>query len=79
MDVNTVGRMVILVGIAIVALGGTLMLFSRIPFLKDLGSLPGDFRIQGDHFSCFAPIMSMIILSILLSLALNIIVRLINR
>ncbi len=79
MDLNTVGRTVIYVGLAVVVLGGILMLFSRIPFLKDLGNLPGDIRIEGGRFSCFAPIVSMIILSILLSLALNIIVRLLNR
>ncbi len=79
MDLNTAGRVVIGLGIALVILGGLLLLFSRIPFLKDLGHLPGDIRIQNGNFSCFLPVMSMIVISILLSLALNIIVRLLNR
>ena len=79
MDLNTVGRMVILLGVALLLLGGVLILFSRIPFLKDLGHMPGDIRVQGNSFSCFIPVVSMIILSILLSLALNIVLRLLNR
>jgi hypothetical protein len=79
MDLNTAGRTVIYLGIALVILGGTLMLFSRVPFLKNLGHMPGDVRVQGNNFSCFFPIVSMIIISILLSLALNIILRLLNR
>jgi hypothetical protein len=79
MDLNTVGRTVIFLGLALALLGGILMLFSRVPFLKDLGSLPGDIRVEGKNYSCFFPIVSMIIISVLLSLALNIIVRLLNR
>jgi hypothetical protein len=79
MDLQTIGRWVLAVGAALVLLGGLLLLFSRVPFLKNLGHLPGDIRIEGEHFSCFAPIVSMIIISILLSLALNIILRLLNR
>jgi hypothetical protein len=79
MDLNTVGRLVVFLGAALIVLGGALMLFSRIPFLKNLGHMPGDIRIQGTGFSCFFPVVSMIILSILLSLALNIVLRLLNR
>ena len=79
MDLNTTGRLVLLLGVALMVVGGLLMLFGRVPVLKHLGKLPGDIHIQGEHFSCFLPIMSMIIISVLLSLALNIILRLVNR
>ncbi len=79
MDLNAVGRAVVFLGIALVVLGGLLVTFSRIPVLKHLGHLPGDIRIQGENYSCFFPIVSMILISLLLSLALNIILRLINR
>ncbi len=55
MDLNTVGRTVIYLGIALVVLGGVLMLFSRIPFLKNLGHLPGDIRVQGAQFFVLLP------------------------
>lgn len=79
MDLNTAGRIVIGLGIALVVLGGLLILFSRVPILKNIGHLPGDIRYQSGNFSCFFPIVSMIIISVLLSLALNIVVRLFNR
>ncbi len=79
MDLNTSGRLVVYLGIALVLLGGTLMLFSRVPILKHLGHLPGDIRVEGEHFSCFFPLVSMIIISVVLSLALTLILRLINR
>jgi len=34
------------------------------------GHLPGDFRYEGEHFVFFAPLGSMLLLSILLSLIL---------
>ena len=79
MDLNSLGRLVLLIGVGLLVLGGVLMLFSRLPFLKELGSLPGDVRIEGEGYSCFFPIVSMIVLSLLLTLVLNIIIRLINR
>lgn len=79
MDLNTLGRLVILIGIALLILGGLLVLFSRVPVLKHLGHLPGDIRIEGKQFSCFFPITSMILISLLLSLALNLVLRLLDR
>lgn len=79
MDLNVLGRLIVLLGIGLLLLGGVLMLFSRVPGLRSLGQLPGDIRIQGENFSCFFPIVSMIIVSVLLSLALNIIIRLVSR
>lgn len=79
MDLNTLGRTIALLGLGLLVLGGLLMLFSRVPVLRELGRLPGDIRIEGENVTCFVPIVSMIIISILLSLALNIIVRLLSR
>ncbi len=79
MDLDALGRLIAGLGIGLFVLGGVLIVFSRVPGLKNLGNLPGDVRIEGDGFSCFFPIVSMIIISILLSLALNIIIRLFGR
>ncbi|GAB1397597.1 DUF2905 domain-containing protein [Saprospiraceae bacterium] len=40
-----------------------------------LGRLPGDFSYKKDNFSFFAPITTMLILSILLSVIINLIRR----
>jgi hypothetical protein len=44
-----------------------------------LGRLPGDIRIQRENMSCFIPIASMIVLSLILTIVLNLIIRLLNR
>ncbi len=79
MDLNSLGRIVLVIGIVLAVLGGLLMLLARIPLFSNLGSLPGDIRIEGQGFSCFIPIVSMILISVVLTIVLNIIVRLINR
>jgi hypothetical protein len=48
-------------------------------FFPWLGRLPGDIRLQGENVSCFFPLATSIIISLLLTLVLNIIIRLLNR
>lgn len=79
MDLAGLGRLLLLVGLGMALLGGLLLLLSRVPFLNNLGRLPGDIRIEGQGFSCFLPLVSMLLISVLLTIALNIIARLINR
>jgi hypothetical protein len=79
MELDQVGRALLFIGGGILLLGAVLLLISRVPGLNRLGKLPGDIRIEGENFTCFAPIVSMLLLSILLSLALNLIARLLNR
>lgn len=76
MDLHTLGRVLVVVGIGIAILGGALLLLARLPIF---GSLPGDIRVEGQGFSCFVPIASMIVISIVVTIVLNIIIRLINR
>lgn len=79
MDLDSIGRILLVIGVGIAALGGLLMLFSRIPFFNQLFNLPGDIRIETSGFSCFVPIVSMIILSVLLTIVANVIIRLLNK
>ena len=73
---ETVGKSLMIVGGVVIALGGLLWLLSKTPFL---GRLPGDIRIESPGFTCLVPLASSIILSLLLTVVLNIIVRLLNR
>jgi uncharacterized protein HemY len=57
-----VGKTLLLVGLAIAALGLVMML--GVP----LGRLPGDFQIRRGNFSFYFPLATSIILSILLTL-----------
>lgn len=79
MDLQSIGRFLLFVGIGLAALGGVLMLAGRLPFLSNLGNLPGDIRIQGEGFSCLIPVVSMILVSVILTVLFNIVIRLINR
>lgn len=76
-DLTTIGRWVFLAGIAVMVLGGVIWLVGR--FGLPLGRLPGDIFIQRDGFSFYFPLTTMILLSLILTVAANLIGRFFNR
>jgi hypothetical protein len=62
---NQFGKVIFLLGLAFIVIGGILWLFGDK--LNWLGKLPGDIRIEKEGFSLYIPITSMILLSLLLS------------
>ena len=60
-------KSLILMGLAIAALGAMLWLFSGVPFL---GRLPGDIYVRRGNFSFYFPLATCILLSIAVSLIL---------
>jgi hypothetical protein len=64
--------MLMLVGGSIFVLGLLLLMAGRIP---GLGQLPGDIHVQRDNFTLYVPLGTMILLSIILTVILNIIAR----
>ncbi|MDR1472799.1 MAG: DUF2905 domain-containing protein [Synergistaceae bacterium] len=68
------GRLLMTAGAAIFIAGAAVWLASR--FGGRLGRLPGDISIEGKNFKVYAPITSMIIASVVLSIVLNVISRL---
>ena len=70
-------RLLILVGLAFIVIGGLVYLVARTGL--PLGRLPGDFRIERDNFSCFFPLATSILLSIILTVVLNLVVRWLNK
>lgn len=73
-DLTTLARWLFLAGLILAGIGGLLSIFSRLGL--QLGRLPGDFRFQSGSFTCFIPVASTILLSVLLTLILNLIARL---
>ena len=67
------GRMIIFIGISLIIVGGIIVLAQR--FFPMLGNLPGDLRYENEGFSFFAPFTTMLVISILGSILLNIIQR----
>jgi hypothetical protein len=59
MDMSTAGRLLLVVGIVVAAVGGFLALGGRLPF----GRLPGDMSIQGQKGGFFFPMESCIVIS----------------
>lgn len=76
-DLQSFGRILLVIGGAIALLGLLLVMGGR--FLPWLGRLPGDIHIQRGNVSCFLPLATSIIVSLLLTIVLNIIIRLLNR
>ena len=67
------GKTLIVLGILLVVTG-VILLYA--PWLVSwVGRLPGDIRIERDEGSVFIPITSMVIVSIVVSLILNIFFR----
>jgi hypothetical protein len=66
------GRMLILAGILLAALGGLLLLAGKMPGLGEsggwFGRLPGDLYIKRDNFTFYAPLTTGLIISVVLSL-----------
>ncbi|MFN8527024.1 MAG: DUF2905 domain-containing protein [Anaerolineae bacterium] len=79
MDYQAIGRLVLVIGFAIVIIGGLILLLGPTGLLDRIGSLPGDIRVQGSGFTCLVPIVSSILISVILTILLNIILRIINK
>lgn len=63
-SMEQIGRFFLIAGIAMIAIGGILMLSGKISWL---GRLPGDIVIQKNNFTFYFPIATSILLSILLT------------
>ena len=67
-----VGRSLLVIGLVVVAVGVVLILAPRIPIL---GKLPGDITFQRDGLTVVIPLATMLLISIVLTIVLNLIGR----
>jgi len=65
MELDTVGRMLLVVGLVLAGLGVVVILGARLPLL---GRLPGDISWRWSGGSFYFPIVTSIVLSIVLTL-----------
>jgi hypothetical protein len=70
--VEHVARYLIIFGVVLVAVGGVLLLSGKLPWL---GRLPGDFAYKGKRVTFYFPLTTSIILSIILTVLLNLFFR----
>lgn len=71
MDLQQLGRLLLVAAAALGVAGLILLVGGRL----GLGSLPGDLRVEGERWSCFVPIATSVVLSLLLTVFLNVVLR----
>ncbi len=74
---ETISRYLMLGGIIIFLIGGGIYLAAK--FGIPLGRLPGDIRIEGEHGSFYFPLTSSILVSVILTIVLNLISRFLKK
>ncbi len=74
---ENIARYLMIGGIVLFLIGGGVYLAAK--FGLPLGRLPGDIRVEGENGSYYFPITSSILVSILLTIIVNIIFRFIKK
>ena len=74
---ENIARYLVIGGIVLILIGGGVYLAAK--FGIPLGRLPGDIRIEGENGSFYFPITSSILVSVALTIVLNVIVRFLKK
>jgi hypothetical protein len=75
-DFGTLGKILIVAGVGIALLGALIWLLFGSGLL---GRLPGDIRVERPGFTCLFPLASMILLSLVLTVVINIVLRIMKK
>jgi hypothetical protein len=65
---NQIGRVLIIAGISLAALGFILTALQKVPFM---GRLPGDIHIKTENIEIFIPLTTCLLLSLIISLVIR--------
>ena len=71
-----IGKYLVFIGSLIVFVGVLFILSQKIPFLNSFGKMIGDINYQTKNVKIFIPFTSMIIVSLVITLVINLINRL---
>jgi hypothetical protein len=74
---ENIGRLLMLLGLALLLVGGAVFLLGKLGL--PLGRLPGDIRIEGQNGSFYFPLATSILLSLVLTVLLNLFGRFWNK
>lgn len=66
------GKLFVLAGLLLILIGVMMIIAPHIPII---GKLPGDFHIKGKNYNIYFPLTTCILLSILLTILLNLFFR----
>jgi hypothetical protein len=70
------GKILLIVGAVIIVIALLMIFGQHIPFF---GKLPGDIFIKKDNWSFYFPIVTFLIVSIILTIIINVILYFLNR
>ena len=74
---DRIGILLLVSGLGLAALGGIIWLLAR--FFPTLSQFPGTIRIQSGGLTCVIPLLATIILSVVLTILLNVAARFLNK
>lgn len=77
MEASQIGKWLISIGLSIVVIGGLFLLASKMGI--HFGKLSGDIAVHKEKFSMHVPIATSIIVSILLTIVLNLLIWLMRK
>jgi hypothetical protein len=75
-DIGLLGKLLIFAGGTLVLIGAAVWLLSGTGLF---GRLPGDLRVERSGFTCIFPLASMILLSLVLTVVVNVILRMMRK
>jgi hypothetical protein len=70
-------RLLIIIGLVITFSG--ILILVAIRFFPWLGNLPGDIRFENENIKIYIPLATMLLISLLASVLLNIVIRIFRR
>jgi hypothetical protein len=74
-DLSGLGRLLVAAGLLLAAIGLLLVIAPHVPGLDRLGRLPGDIFVQRGNTTIFIPIVTSIVISVALTIILNLFIR----
>ena len=77
MNLELVGKGLLVLGIGIAILGGLLWVLGKL--FPNLSQFPGTIKIETGSLTCVFPILAMILISVVLTVILNLAARFLNK
>jgi len=74
---ESIARYLMIGGLVIILIGGGVYLAAK--FDIPLGRLPGDIRIEGENGSFYFPVVSSIVVSVVLTVFINVVMKFLNK
>jgi uncharacterized membrane-anchored protein len=71
MALGDIGNLLLIVGVVIAVVGGVILLLTRVGVTQ----LPGSISVSGGNFSFFFPVAFCVVVSIVLTVVINLIVH----